>query len=406
MKSICGLDIGTSKIRAVIAENSNGKPKIKSFLKENSTGLRRGTIVDLSETSKSLTKVLSEAKKIDASAISNIYVNIGTVETRTRQTVSSINISGEDNEITKEDVDRIFVLAKNSVSLEKNRTIIHSILIDYIIDGVNGILDPIGITGNKLEASYLIIDAFEPYIKNITKSVGLARGRVSGLIFNPISSARSILSKIQKELGVVLVDLGFNTTSIAVYEEGKLIHTKIFPIGSANISSDIAIGLKIPYELAEEIKIKKGYAFSKDIGAKEYVEADEFENKFKNKISKKFLAEIIEARLSEIFGLINKEIKLQDENIELAGGAVICGGRAKMPGLVDLAKDELKIPVQIGVPLVEDFELDNDDNEYFNDPENANVLGLVLLAKEYEKWEEKKKSSFKKIGNFFGYFKP
>ncbi len=407
MKSICALDIGTLNTRALIASNENGNIKIKGFLKEHSLGVRKGIVFDVGECSNVLYKILSDAKKIDSSSIFNIYVNVGTVETKIHLSCASTIIAGEGNEISQEDVDKVLASAQNSLNLEKNRKIVHSILNDYIIDDVKGILDPIGISGNKLEGCYLIIESFEPHIKNIIKAVNLAKGKVKGLVFNPISSSRSVLSKIQKELGTVLIDIGYATTSIAIYEENKLIYSKILPIGSSNISSDIAIGLKIPYDVAEEIKMKYGYAFAKEVGSKEYIEPDEFGRKFENKISKKFLAEIIEARLSEIFELINKEIKSLNKNLELSGGALICGGGSKIPGLVDLAKKELKLSIQIGLPINQNFIFENYEFEnYFNDPENANVFGLTLLAKEYEGWQSKPKSFLEKIKTIFNYFNP
>jgi cell division protein FtsA len=407
MKSICGLDIGTFNTRAVIASNEDGKIKIKGFLKEPSLGLRKGAIFDVGACSKVLSKIFVEAKKIDAQSISNIYVNVGTTESKMHLSCASTFIAAEDGEISKEDVDKVLNLAKTSLNLGKNRKIFEPILTEYIVDDVKGVLDPIGINGSKLEACYLIVDAFEPHIKNIIQAINLAKGKMRGFIFNPTSSSSAILSKIQKELGVILIDIGFGTTSVAIYEENKLIYAKIFPFGSANISSDIAIGLKIPYELAEEIKIRYGCALSKSISSKEYIEPEELNQKTKERISKKFLSEIIEARLSEIFEVINKELKSLNKNLELAGGAVICGGGAKINGLVDFARKELKLPVQIGLPLSQEFVWESDEfSIYFNDPENANVLGLVLSAKEHEGWGPKPKSIFQKIKDIFNYFAP
>jgi cell division protein FtsA len=407
MKSICALDIGTFNTRAIIASNEDGNIKIKAFFKEPSLGLRKGIIYNVAETSKVLSKIFSEAKKIDYQSISNIYVNVGTIESRMHLSHGSTFISREDGEINSEDLNKVLNLAITSLNLEKNRQILHTIPKDFGVDDVFGILEPLGINGSKLDGYYLIIDVFEPHLKNIYKAINLAKGKVKGPIFNPISSSYAILSNIQKELGAILIDIGFSTTSVAIYEEDKLIYAKILPFGSSNISSDIAIGLKIPYELAEEIKIKYGCAISKSISSKDYIGPEELDNKINNKISKKFLSEIIEARLSEMFEFINNEIKSLDKNLELSGGAIICGGGAKIKGIDDFARKELKLPIQIGLPLSEDFILDNEEfYNYFNDPENANVLGLALFAKKHEGWSKSPKSFLDKIKIFLSYFKP
>jgi len=405
MQVICALDIGTSKTRAVIAYNEDGLPKIKAILNYDSSGLRRGSIVDLSLVTKYLRKIFEDIKQIERKALKNIYVNIGTVESSTQVSTAATGISSQEGEISYQDVEKVKRASEN-INFGPNRRKIHTVIQEFIVDGVSGIIDePVGFSGTRLEVKSLIVEGFAPYIKNVEKAVSLAGGKVLGMVFNPINSSRSIVSKIQKELGVVVIDLGFNTTGLAIYGDNKLLNVKIFPIGSANITSDIALGLKIPYDIAEKIKIEYGCALSKGINSRENIDLSILTGEEKKIISKKFLSEIIEARLSEIFELINKEIK-QCGKIELAGGALFVGGGAKLKGLTEFAKNELKLSSQLGVPLFEEFKFDNEYENIISDPEYANVLGIMLLGSYYEKWHPKEKSFFDKIKNIFNSFEP
>jgi len=409
MEVICAVDLGTSKIRAILAYNEDGIPKIKGVFNSASSGLRKGSIIDLSASTKALRNVLDEIRQLDRKALKNIYINIGTPETNTHFSGAGIPISSQENEISYQDVEKVKKLSE-AISLGSNRTIIHNIPQEYIIDGVSNIEDPIGLSGTRLEVKSLIIESFSPYIKNIEKTVFLSGGKFRGMIFNPISSSRVVLSKIQKELGVILIDLGFQTTSFAVYEENKLLSAKILPLGSSNITADIAAGLKIPYEIAEELKVKEGCAWPKKINARESIDLKNFilngNNGEKVVVSKRFLSEIIEARLCEIFELINKELKSLSKNLKLAGGVTIVGGGAKLKGLTELAKNELKLSSQIGLPLLNEFKFDIENPEILNDPEYANVLGLVLWGSFYERWRPKSKSFLDKVKNFFKIFEP
>ncbi|GIW65258.1 MAG: cell division protein FtsA [Candidatus Parcubacteria bacterium] len=408
MQFICALDIGTSKIRAILVKNENGAPKIIGVLNQNVSGLRHGAIIDLEEVNKSLLKIFSEIKNIEKRVLKNIYVNIGTTESGIETSTAATGIAAGDSEISEEEIEKVKKLSE-AINLGPNRIILHSIPQEFIIDGVGGISDPLGLSGNRLEIKSLIINVFSPHLKNLTKVVSLCGGRPKGIIFNPISSARSSLSKNQKELGVILIDFGAGTTSLAIYLENKLLHAKILPVGSANITSDIAVGLKIPYEVAEKIKIEQGVAFPKEVGSRETIDLSSFLGGERNIISKKFLAEIIEARLDEIFELVNKELKVCGKNIELSSGAVLVGGGAKMKGLTNLAKNNLKLSVQIGSPISENFIFDEDNEEFknvLNDPEYANALGLVLWAIFYEKWMPANSSFIDRIKKMFSYFNP
>jgi len=253
----------------------------------------------------------------------------------------------------------------------------------------------------------LIIDAFAPHVKSLLRVVELAGGEVAGLVFSPLVAARSALSKNQKNLGVLLIDIGFGTTGISVYEENKPIGVAKIPLGTSNISNDLAIGLKIPVAAAESLKLSYGYAFSRDIGQKDIIDLKKFFPDAKGMVSRRFVAEIIESRLAEIFDFVNNELRLIGKHGKLPGGVVIVGGGAKMPGITDLAKHELKLSSLIGVSLDNNWEVEGPNfSESLEDPEFVNALGLVLWGIDGEGWGGGERAGKFSIRNAIRYFMP
>ena len=330
-QQILGLDIGTSEIKVAIAENRDGKPALISVFKQPSFGLRKGAVVDLAETSSAVAKALFEAKKISRPALKKIYVNVGTHQVKAQLSKGIVAISRSDSEIYQDDVDRVIQLSQ-SINLSANRIIVHNITREYILDGVPDVSDPIGLGGSRLEVSSVIVDAFAPHIKSVMRAVELAGGQYAGMFLDPIASARAVLSKRQKDLGVLLIDLGFGTTSMAVYEENKLTGTSVFPVGASNVTNDLAVVLKIPVVAAENIKLSYAYAVSEDVNAKESIDLRKFVPDAKGMVSRRFIAEIAETRLAEIFEFVNNELRVLKKAGKLAGGGVLTGGGGEMPG--------------------------------------------------------------------------
>jgi cell division protein FtsA len=318
-----------------------------------------------------------------------------------------VAVSRADAEIYQDDVDRA-VRASQAVNLPQNRTIIHTLTRDFMVDGVGDIVDPLGLSGSRLEVQSLVIDAFSPHVKILIRAVELAGGEVSGLVFAPLVAARAALSKRQKELGTVLIDIGFGTTGLSVYEENRLAGVAKFPMGAGSVTNDLAVGLKIPVDAAEEIKLHYGYAYSREVNAKESVELKKFAEGAKGSVSRRFIAEIIESRLEEILDLVNGELKIIQKDAKLPGGAVLVGGGAKLPGLTDLVKQEMRLSAQIGCTLADEWESGGGTSrEFLEDPEFAGAFGLVLWGIEGEGGGESPKDfpgiSLKKL---FGYFTP
>lgn len=398
-KYITGLDIGTSSIKAVIAEvkNNNQLVLIKA-IKTPSGGLRRGIVDDLSETTRALNQLaFSEIKKVSKEALKNLYLNIGGADVRIQSSKGIVAVSRADNEIYQDDVDRA-IKASQAINLPPNRMVIHSIIKEFLVDGMGDIRDPLGMVGNRLEVNSFLIDVFSPRVKNLTRCVEMAGANIGGLILNSLASARSVLSKNQKDLGVAVVDIGAGTTSLCVYGENKLLHTAVFPAGSANITNDLAIGLKTTIDAAETVKLSFGSVMSRAAG-RETVDLKKIDPNSKVNPTKKFISEIIESRLSEIFEFVGNELKLIGEAGRLPAGVVLVGGGAKIPGVVDLAKQELKLPVQIGIPETSALEvLDGELNLQVEDPEFACAMGLVLSA-------DDQLAKLETSGDIYGWFK-
>lgn len=405
---ITGLDVGTSAIKVVVAEKKKGRLNLQAVFREPSLGIRKGAITDLTEAAQAVGRALSQVRSISRSALKNIYVNIGTPQVGVQGSKGFVAVSRADNEIYKDDIDRV-IRASQAISLGPNRMVIHTIAREYIIDGVGEIQDPLGLNGNRLEVNCLIVDIFAPQVKNLMKVIELTGGEVGGVVFAPLVSSRAVLTKVQKDLGVVLIDIGAGTTGVTVYEEGKLLTVANFPVGAGNISTDLAVGLKMPVAQAEIMKLNYGHAVAREVGTKETIALAKFVPEMEGNISRRFVAEIVEARLTEIFEFVNNELKLLGKAGKLAGGVVLVGGGAKLPGLSLLCKQELKLFSQVGFATDERWAMGSDDlTEFVEDPEYVNALGLALWGADQEDWHPAVVSvgMGRKIKRFFSYFSP
>lgn len=380
---ILGLDIGSDKVKAVIAEpTAEGNFVLHAGLTRQARGVRRGMVVDMDATVAVVADLLQEAKQLSKTALRNVYLRVGGSDVRTQTSRGITAVARANAEIHKDDIDRV-VRASEAVNLPANRMVLHTLTQEFIVDGVGDIQDPMGMVGARLEVISLIIDVFQPAVANLSKCVELAGGSIGALIFGPTAAASSVLSHNQKELGVVMIDIGYGTTGIAVYEENRLLHTKVFPFGAGHITSDLAIALKIPVETAEKVKLSYGYALASEVSSKDKIDLGKIDHEVKGMPSRKFIAEVIESRLSEIYEMINKELASIGKDRKLPAGAVLTGGGAKMPGIVELAKRELKLSTQIGLPNRASFESGSSGVvEFLESPEYASVLGLVLRNRE------------------------
>ncbi len=378
---ITGLDIGTSSIKCLVAEEKkNGVFSVLSVVRAPSAGFQRGVLVDVEEAAQTLRELVLDLQKISRSAVSQVLVNLNSAQVRTRISRGLTAVARADREIQQDDIDKAIQLAQ-AVKRQENYTILHSIVREYFVDDVGNMHDPVGMTGNRLEASTFIIEAFMPQVTLIAKTLEKVGMRVGGFVFNPLASARAVLSKSQRDLGVLLIDFGFHTTSFVVYEEGKISCARTLPVGSQHVTNDLAVGLQISIDAAEKIKISAGNALAENVSRKEMVSLSDFESKNQTEISRRFIAEIIEIRLAEMLDLVNNELKALGKATRFPSGVVITGGGSKLQGLSDLVQKSMKSYVQFGFSDTRGLEVPNPAHrDYLEDPEFSVALGLIYLA--------------------------
>jgi cell division protein FtsA len=376
---ITGLDVGTSEIKILVAEK---KPKeseleVVSLIKEPAIGVRKGVVIGTEEVSDILTDSFEKIRHDNGLKINSVFLNVNGSHIFSASSHGTVAVSRADQKISEEDIERVFQAAQ-TFSLPSNKEIFDVFPKEFIVDGQGGIKEVLGLKGVRLEADVLALGGFSPYLKNLTEAILNSNLQILDRIPSPIASARAVLTTRQKELGVALIDIGAGTTGLVVFEEGDLIHLIILPIGSANITNDIAIGLKTDIDIAERIKIEYGSCSLRGNNKK-------FISRKKEKIeigedsplvfSQKQLTNIIEPRVSEIFSQIYKELKKIGKEKLLPAGVVLTGGGAKLPKIAELVKKELKLPVKIGKPR---------GISGLDDSSLAVCGGLVLLGRDTE----------------------
>jgi cell division protein FtsA len=373
---IVGLDIGTSKVATIVAQKNEGIgfDIIGIGLSPNSS-MRHGTVVDLEDTISAISSSLEEAERMAGIPIEHVLVAIGGDHIQSANSKGVIAVSGDNGEVGGEDLERVIEAAK-AISQPTNREMLHVIPRLYTVDGQGGIKDPIGMTGIRLEVEAHVISGSTPAIKNLTKCIYQAGLEIEELVYSGLAASESMLSKKQKEIGAVLVDIGAGTTDVAVFEESDVIHSATIPLGSANITNDIAIGLKTSILVAEAVKIKHGTCAPDKISDVDRIDLTEFDKREEQEASKKYLGEIIEARMSEILSMVKEELKSINRDGMLPAGVILCGGGAKLEGLVELAKETLRLPACVGSPVVELTGL----VDKMKDPSYAASIGLILYG--------------------------
>jgi cell division protein FtsA len=371
---VCGVDIGSSNIRTVIAQliSEEERPRIIGVGISPSMGVRKGIIVDLDETVKSIHASLEIAERTAGVTCERAIVSVGGSHITSQYSKGVIAVGRADGEVTEDDVDRV-INAAQAISIPANKEILHIIPKDYSLDDQKNIKDPLGMNGVRLEVDSMIIEGSTPFLRNLTKCVQQTGISIDSLVLSPLAASMATLSKRQKELGVILVDIGGGTTSIAVFEEDELLHTACLPLGGKHITNDIAIGLRTSIDVAEKVKIEFGNANPKDIDKKEDINLSEINSDEEGTVSRYHVAEIIEARLEEILLMVNKELKSIGKDRLLPAGIVLTGGSAKLPGAVDLAKNILGLPAQTGFPMPLGGLVDKVD-----DPSFVTSVGLIF----------------------------
>lgn len=370
---IVGLDVGTSKVSVCVGQFQEDILNVVGVGTAPNSGLRKGVVGDLEETVSAISAALDEAERMSGIPITNAYVSINGTHISSTVSKGIIAVSRADGEISEADTERALEAAR-AVALPPNREILHVLPRNYIIDGQEGVKDPVGMSGIRLEVETLVIGGSTSAIKNLGKCVYQAGLEMDGLVFSPLATAKGLLSKRQKESGVILIDIGAGTTSYVVFEEGEVLRTNVLPVGSSHITNDIAIGLRTNLDVAEKIKVRYGCAHPQSVRESEKIDLSELDENENQRIARRYVAEIIEARLNEIFGMIREDLASIDREGMLPAGVVLTGGGAKLEGLVEYAKEYLKLPAQMGSPLLEISGL----IDKLDDPSYSTCIGLMI----------------------------
>jgi cell division protein FtsA len=409
---VAGIDVGTSKIATIIATSSEERPlHVIGVSTIDSKGLRKGQVVDIEDAKQAISVSLEAAERMAGCSVTSAFISVGGNHISSQNSHGVVAVADPEKEITQEDVHRVIDAAK-AINLSSSRQILHVLPRGFIVDGQEGIADPIGMTGVRLEVDTHIVTGGVTALRNLEKCVGELGVSVAGLVFGGFAAASAVLSDTEKELGVTLVDVGGGTTDVAVFVEGALSYSGVIPIGAKNITNDLAIGLRVSLESAEKIKLllserPKTPALPENLsGSKsKRTEDDEIDlgtlglAEDIKKVSRKTLVEgIIKPRLNEIFTMVGLEIKKSGFGGMTPSGLVICGGGAKTVGVVEAARRNLAMPVRVGIPsnvtgLVDEILL----------PSYASSIGLVTYGSKMMPTETSGQLfSFNKMGKLTG----
>lgn len=386
--TIVGVDVGTTKVAVCVGHIHEGMIQLIGAGLAPNNGMRKGMVVDIEECVSSISAALEEAERISGFPLEDSYVGIGGAHIQSTISKGVIAVSKPDGEITSTDVDRV-IQAAQAVALPPNREILHVIPRQFIVDGQNGVKDPVGMTAVRLETEAIVIGGSTSAIRNLSKCINQAGLKIHGLLFTPLALSRNLLSKKQKELGVALIDIGGGTTSLTVFEEGDIIYANVLPIGALHLTNDLAIGLRTSIETAEKIKIKYGCALSSLIKESERVDTSKIDPNEEGKIERKMIVEIIEARLKEIIAMVSEELKGIGKSDMLPAGVVLTGGGSLLDGLVELTKQELHLPCRIGNQSLEIAGL----VDKVDSPVYAAAVGLMLADLESQTDDKKSYST-------------
>lgn len=370
---VVGLDIGTTKICCIVGEihevGLQSQVDIVGIGTSVSTGLRKGVVINIDSTVESISKAVEEAELMAGIEISTVYTGIAGGHIKSFNSTGIVAV--KDQEITEQDVQRVIDAAK-AVAIPLDREVIHIIPQEYMINGQDGIREPVGMSGVRLEAKVHIVTGAVSSAQNIIKCANKAGLNVAEICLEPIASAEAVLSSDEKELGVVLVDIGGGTSDIAIFKEGAIVYTGVLAIGGSHMTNDIALGLRTPQAEAEKIKICHGCAMASLINPDETIEVPGVGGRKPRIVARKHLAEIIEPRVEEIFSLIQREIMKSGFLEMLSGGIVITGGSTLLEGMPELAEFVFDMPVKRGFP-----QNIGGLRDVVNSPKFATAVGLL-----------------------------
>ncbi|HKE44358.1 MAG TPA: cell division protein FtsA [Steroidobacteraceae bacterium] len=371
---LVGLDIGTSKVVAIVGEMANdGSIEVIGIGSHPSRGLKKGVVVNIESTVQSIQRAVEEAELMAGCEIHSVFAGIAGSHVRSLNSHGIVAI--RDKEVMGGDVDRVIDAAK-AVAIPADQKILHVLPQEFIIDNQEGIRDPIAMSGVRLEAKVHIVTGADSAAQNIVKCVQRCGLHVEDIVLEQLASSFAVLTDDEKELGVCLVDIGGGTTDLAVFSNGAIRHTAVIPIAGDQVTNDIAVSMRTPTQYAEDIKLRYACALSQLANPDETIEVPSVGDRPPRRLARQTLAEIVEPRYEELFGLIREELRRSGFEEAIAAGVVITGGSAKMEGAVELAEEIFHMPVRLGLPqhvsgLV----------EVVSNPIHSTGVGLLLYAR-------------------------
>ena len=345
---IVGLDIGTSKVVAIVGEvNVDGEIEVIGIGFNPSRGLKKGVVVNIESTVQSIQRAVEEAELMAGCQIQSVFAGIAGSHIRSLNSHGIVAV--RDKEVVPGDVDRVIDAAR-AVAIPADQKILHILPQEFIIDTQEGIRDPVGMSGVRLESRVHMVTGAVSAAQNIIKCVRRCGLEVDDIILEQLASSQSVLTEDEKELGVCLVDIGGGTTDIAVFTDGAIRHTAVIPIAGDQVTNDIAVALRTPTQHAEDIKIKYACALAQLASAEETIEVPSVGDRPSRRLARQTLAEVVEPRYEELLTLIQAELRRSGFEDLVAAGVVLTGGSSKMEGLVDLAEEVFHMPVRLGLP--------------------------------------------------------
>lgn len=375
---IVGLDIGTSKIVAIVAEiDADGEIELIALGSHSSKGLKKGVVVNIDTTVEAIGKAVDEAERMAGVEIRSVFAGIAGSH------IKSLNSHGivaiRNAEVELEDVDRVIDAAK-AVAIPADQRILHVLPQEFVIDNQDGIHQPIGMAGVRLEAKVHLVTGSISAAQNIAKCIRRCKLEVEDVILEQLASSHSVLTPDEKDLGVLLVDMGGGTTDIAIFTEGAIRHTAVIPIAGDQVTNDIAVAFRTPTQFAEEIKLKHACALRQLASPEETIEVPGVGDRGARRLARQTLAEVVEPRYEELLGLVQSELRRSGFEESCAAGVVLTGGTAKMEGVVELAEEIFHMPVRLGVP-----QHVSGLAEVSRNPIHATGVGLLLYGQQRRK---------------------
>lgn len=344
-----GLDVGTTKICAVIAEPGAAGIDIVGVGNALSRGLRRGVVVNIDSTVEAIKQAVSEAEQMAGVEVAGVYAGVAGGHIRGLNSRGVVAVSGRDREVSEQDVERV-VEAARAINMPQDREIIHVLPQTFVVDDQDGVREPVGMSGVRLEVECHIVTGAITSVQNVVRSVNRAGLAVDDIVLEPLASAEAVLSSDEQELGVLLVEIGGGTTNVALFREGAIWHTAVLPLGGDHITNDIAVGLRTPVAEAEELKKRFGCALTARVPAQETVDVPSVGGRKPRELSRQVLSEIIQPRVEEIFRLVAKDLTKAGFEDAATSGVVVTGGTSILEGVPEVAEAVFSLPVRRGMP--------------------------------------------------------